>query len=69
MKRYTSIREAARELEFPEFRLRQWAKTGRLPGFREGVKFFVDLPGTVEMLDRMSRIKDPEKEELGEDAT
>lgn len=47
MKTFQTIRQTARSLLLPEHVLRTWAKQGKLPGFRQGNRVYVN---TVQLM-------------------
>lgn len=49
---FKTIRQTAKETGIAEFRIRQWAKTGKLPGFMAGTRFYVNVPQLREQLER-----------------
>lgn len=53
--RLLTIRQTAATGILPENRLRTMQKEGRLPGFKEGNRFFVDVEQLEEMLRAASK--------------
>ncbi len=50
MPKYRTIHKFAVEYGFPEYRLRQWVKQKRVPGWRSGNRFMVDTQVFLEQL-------------------
>ena len=55
MSKYLNIRQTAKELDFPETRIRLMVKCGECPGIYSGNRFLVNVGALVEMLDQQSR--------------
>ena len=51
---YRTVRQAAKELNFPEHRIREMVKQGTCPGIYSGTRFLVNLDMFVEQLDAES---------------
>ena len=52
---YSTIRQGAKTLGLPECILRKMVKSGTLPGFYSGTRFYVDLDGTRETLSTIAQ--------------
>ena len=52
---YRTIRQTAKEIEFPENRIRAMVKQGVCPGIYSGTRFLVNVDALVEQLDAQSR--------------
>lgn len=55
MTTYRSVRKTAKELDFPEHRIREMIKQGICPGIYSGNRFLVNVGALVEQLDAESR--------------
>lgn len=55
MSNYLTIRQTAKELEFPENRIRSMVKQGVCPGIYSGNRFLVNVGAFIEQLDKESR--------------
>ena len=55
MSNYLTIRQTAKELEFPENRIRPMVKQGVCPGIYSGNRFLVNVEASIEQLDKESR--------------
>ena len=40
---YKTVRQTSKLYGIPEYRLRQWIKQGRVPGWHSGNRFMVDI--------------------------
>lgn len=56
MPKYRTIHRFCVEYEFPEYRLRQWIKQGRVPGWRSGNRFMVDVEAFINQLKNESAV-------------
>ena len=52
---YRTIRQTAREIKFPENRIREMVKQGMCPGIYSGTRFLVNVDALVEQPDAESR--------------
>ena len=52
---YRTIRQTAREIKFPENRIREMVKQGMCPGIYSGTRCLVNVDALVEQLDAESR--------------
>ena len=55
MPTYRTIRQAAKQIDFPENRIRVMVKQGACPGVYSGNRFMVNIDALVEQLDAQSR--------------
>ena len=51
---YRTIRQTAREIQFPENRIREMVKQGVCPGIYSGTRFLVNVDALIEQLDAES---------------
>lgn len=56
MPKYRTVHKFATEYEFPEYRLRQWIKQKRVPGWYSGNRFMVDVDAFLSQLQVESAI-------------
>ncbi len=55
MPRWMTIRQTAKVYELPEWTLRTMQKQGKLPGFYQSSRYYVDTVLLMEQLDQTSR--------------
>lgn len=64
---FGSIKEAARVLNVPHMRIRQWVKQGNVRGFYSGSRFYVNISQLKEALERGDFEHAPNERENPED--
>ena len=58
---YKTVRQTSKLYGIPEYRLRQWIKQGRVPGWHSGNRFMVDVEELLAQLkeESMSALNSP----------
>ncbi|MBQ3803294.1 MAG: helix-turn-helix domain-containing protein [Oscillospiraceae bacterium] len=51
---YKTVRQTSKLCGIPEYRLRQWIKQGRVPGWHSGNRFMVDIEELLALLKKES---------------
>ena len=66
---YNTVRQTSKLYGIPEYRLRQWIKQGRVPGWHSGNRFMVDIEELLALLKEESMsVLAAAKDPLAEDS-